>query len=371
MQTPVFPDVRHPVVFTGAEADYQRLWRRHALLFLVTLGLSMPWAMVSTSRYFYQHTRIAGHGLDYHANPMQMFVGNLVGSVLINGVYFAISKTGSYALIGWAALQFTMALLTPLMLHGLLQFKLAHTSWRGQRLALKGKPLDAVKAMGMPTLVYLASAVSLVWAVVAGRAGQSPQAWGLGLLGMAGLSLALPFMFVRFKAYQHRHAVMGPVVNEQRIDFNARAVVAVCLRASAMALAVLLVVVLPLAWGLSMLTGFGLAHVAIVPAVLVGVPSLVVGSALLTALPYTYLSVQLQNQLWNQTAHPHVRFESRVPLRPLLWLTARNWLLIVGTLGWYYPHASVAEARLRLQAVSVWLRADVVEPGAGAGGVQG
>lgn len=356
MQTPVFPDVRHPVVFTGAEADYQRLWRRHALLFVLTLGFSMPWAMVSTSRYFYRHTRIAGHGLDYHANPLQMFLGNLAGSVLINGLYFAVSRTGSYALIGWGVLQVVMALLTPVMLHGLLQFKLAHTSWRGQRLALAGKPLDAVKAMGLPTLLYLASAIALVWAVVAGRAGQSSQAWGLGLAGMVGLSVALPFMQVRFKAYQHRHAVMGPLANELPIDFNSRAVLGAGLRATAMALALLLAVVLPLALGLSTLAGFDLAHAALVPALVVAVPSLVVGSALMTALPYTYLSVQLQNQLWNQTAHPHLRFESRVPLKPLLRLTLRNWLLIVGTLGWYYPRASVAQARLRLQSVSVWLR---------------
>lgn len=356
MQNPVFSHVRHPVVFTGAEADYQRLWRRHALLCLLTLGMSLPWAMVSTSRYFYQHTRIAGHGLDYHANPMQMFWGNLVGSVLINGLYFAVSKTGSYALVGWGALQITMALLTPLMLHGLLQFKLAHTSWRGQRLALVGKPLDAVKAMGVPTLIYLASAIALVWAVVVGRAGQSSQAWGLGLLGMAGLSVALPFMQVRFKAYQHRHAVMGPLTNEQPIDFNSKAVLGACLRATGMAMALLLLVVLPLALGLSALAGFDPAHAALIPALVVVVPSLVVGAALMTALPYTYLSVQLQNQLWSQTAHAHLRFESQVPLRPVLWLTLRNWLLIVGTLGWYYPRASVAHARLRLQSVSVWLK---------------
>jgi len=356
MQNPVLPDVCHPVVFTGAEADYQRLWRRHALLFVLTLGLSMPWAMVSTSRYFYRHTRIAGHGLDYHANPLQMFLGNLVGSVLINGLYFAVSKTGSYALIGWGALQVMMALLTPLMLHGLLQFKLAHTSWRGQRLALAGKPLDAVKAMGVPTLIYLASAIALVWAVVAGRAGQSSQAWGLGLAGMAGLSVALPFMQVRFKAYQHRHAVMGPVANEQPIDFNSKAVLGAGLRAAAMALALLLAVVLPLALGLSALAGFDLAHVALVPALVVVVPSLVVGSALMTALPYTYLSVQLQNQLWSQTAHAHLRFESQVPLKPVLWMTLRHWLGGGAPVGGASRGARWARAGWGLQPVWVWLK---------------
>jgi uncharacterized membrane protein YjgN (DUF898 family) len=72
-------------------------------------------------------------------------------------------------------------------------------------------------------------------------------------------------------------------------------------------------------------------------------------------LPYPYLSVQLQNRLWSDTAHKEIRFESAVPERELLYLTLRNWFLIACTLGWYYPQAAISEARLRLRSVSAWI----------------
>lgn len=39
--------------------------------------------------------------------------------------------------------------------------------------------------------------------------------------------------------------------------------------------------------------------------------------------------------------------------KPLLWLTLKNWLLMLVTLGLYWPFAAVAMARLRLQAMSI------------------
>jgi uncharacterized membrane protein YjgN (DUF898 family) len=43
---------------------------------------------------------------------------------------------------------------------------------------------------------------------------------------------------------------------------------------------------------------------------------------------------------------------------PLLGLTLKNWLLMLLTLGLYWPFAAVATARMRCEAVSVRTRVD-------------
>jgi uncharacterized membrane protein YjgN (DUF898 family) len=53
------------------------------------------------------------------------------------------------------------------------------------------------------------------------------------------------------------------------------------------------------------------------------------------------------------------RFESALRFAPLCGLTLKNGLLIVLTLGLYWPFAAVALARMKLEAVSVVLQEDL------------
>jgi uncharacterized membrane protein YjgN (DUF898 family) len=53
-----------------------------------------------------------------------------------------------------------------------------------------------------------------------------------------------------------------------------------------------------------------------------------------------------------------MRFVSSLEFKSLLLLTVKNWLLMVVTLGLYYPFAAVAIARLRVEAVAVKTRID-------------
>jgi uncharacterized membrane protein YjgN (DUF898 family) len=43
---------------------------------------------------------------------------------------------------------------------------------------------------------------------------------------------------------------------------------------------------------------------------------------------------------------------------PLLWITVKNWVLIIITLGLYWPFAAIALARVRLESVSIKSRAN-------------
>ncbi len=357
--------IRYEVTFTGDAESYRPIWRRNMLLMLLTAGIALPWALVGRLRYFYQHTYVAGANLDYHVNPWKMFAGNMVATVILNAIYYGISLTGPYRLMGVAAMQLLTAAMLPIGLHGYLEFQLQHTSWRGQRMRLAATPVDAIKAMGLPTLLYIVGGVTAVWAVIAGMDGQRKLSYGLGAAAAVALCIALPWVYVQFKRYQHRHAVLGDWGNERDKGVPRGEALGVTLVTGVLALAALLVVVLPLTWGLSELVGLDWATVArmkqtehtaeSIRLALVWVPGVLLLIVAMMALPYPYLSVQLQNRLWSETAHAHIRFESAVPVAELLKLTSRNWAMIALTLGWYYPKAAISEARLRMQSVSVWI----------------
>ena len=67
-----------------------------------------------------------------------------------------------------------------------------------------------------------------------------------------------------------------------------------------------------------------------------------------------YATSRLQNLVWNRTKSSDVRFESALRFWPLFGLTLKNWLLVLLTLGMYWPFAAIATARLRLQAMTLY-----------------
>lgn len=368
-QNGLMQSVRHPVVFTGEAHTYRPLWRRNVLLLCLTLGLSFPWALTSKLRYLYGHTQVAGHALGYHANPLQMFLGNLVGMVLLNALYYGIAQMGAYAWMGGATLQLLMAAALPFMLHGFLSFQLMHTNWRGQRLHLAAGHRDAWRAMAVPTLIYIASGVMAVWAVMTLQADQRALAWLYGGLAVTGYCLCLPLLYVQFKRYQHRYAAWGSLRNQREPDLSHGQSLGLSLKVGLLAWLACVLLVLPLTWLLFDWTGWevrallaraGTDGLAGLSMTLVLLPGLAMGLVWMMALPYPYLGASLQNRLWSSTAHEALHFESQVPLNALLRLSARNWLWVVVTLGWYYPVAAMAEARMRLQSVAVWVRPDLL-----------
>ncbi|MCZ8257632.1 MAG: DUF898 family protein, partial [Polaromonas sp.] len=76
----------------------------------------------------------------------------------------------------------------------------------------------------------------------------------------------------------------------------------------------------------------------------------------LLVLVKPYATARFQDLVWTRTGNVSLRFISRLSFRSLLWVTLKNWFLIVLTLGLYWPFAAVALARIRLEAVTVKTR---------------
>jgi uncharacterized membrane protein YjgN (DUF898 family) len=80
------------------------------------------------------------------------------------------------------------------------------------------------------------------------------------------------------------------------------------------------------------------------------------GILLLNILPKSYLQVRLQNLIWSKTGNDVLRFKSGLRLPGYLRLQCKNYLLIILTLGLYWPFAVVNTRRAQVDAVELRTR---------------
>jgi len=335
------------VRFVGSGSEYFRIWIVNLLLTVVTLGLYYPYARARRLRYFYAATEVGGHPLSFHGEPRAMWRGTML-VVLLFVVY---AGAGQYSMTAGAVALGVLVALWPALWHASLRFRLANTGWRGMRARFTGSRAGAYAALA-PLLLGVLLFSSAGWLAPAdGEQEASALQAGLGLVWFGLMVLALlllPWAVWRLKRYQHGHYALATETTQ--LQLRARSLYAVY---GLMALLLL---------GLAFLAGLLLAGWAgpeasgASPGA--GPPfSLVLTLAVLLMLVYTllpaYHAARLQNLVWGGTHSQHLRFSSRLRVRALAWLTLKNTLLTLLTLGLYLPFAAVATARLRLQAVSV------------------
>ena len=339
--------------FTGSGSEYFRIWIVNLLLTLVTLTLYAPFARARRIAYFQNNTIVGGDPLGFHADPWKMFRGYLV--VLVLGVgYWAVSNFTPG--LAWIALLAFMAL-WPALWRASLQFRLRNTSWRGVRLSfmgdLKGAYLSLLPFF-LPALIF----VLFLPEVVEGEEMAPEVAQRTGILMGAvvlGFMALVPWLTARIKRYQHG----GYAFAQQRTELRAGTsrFYGLFLKTSGVSLLVALVagalialVLFVLARGMfaDMAAGQRQTLIALLVPVALGVVYLLIP---LVSAPY--FGARFQNLLWGGTQSEKIRFRSALRFRSLFRVTLVNWLLIVVTLGFYWPFAKVRTARLKLEAMSL------------------
>jgi uncharacterized membrane protein YjgN (DUF898 family) len=342
------------IQFTGSGSEYFRIWIVNVLLILVTLGIYFPWAKVRRLRYFYGATEIAGAPLDFHGDPKKMLRGYLLTGALV-GLY---SVAGNFSAFAGVVAFALIAALWPALLKSSMQFRLANTSWRGLRFRFKGNLAGAYRAMlplFAPGIVILAAAAFSLDAA-------NPPRWYLIMLGavMGVMLLVAPWLWWILKSYQHNHYALAQQQTELRSSVGAFYIVFLkTLGVTLLAIALLmgLLMLLGVLGGASLASargggGFGAAVIA-------GLIGAIAGLFVVQILPRPYFTSRMQNLLWSRTGNASMRFRSRLDFWPLLGLTLKNWLLMLLTLGLYWPFAAIALARMRLEAVSLTMRVDL------------
>ncbi|MES2878797.1 MAG: YjgN family protein [Pseudomonadota bacterium] len=335
------------IEFTGSGSEYFRIWIVNLLLMLVTLGLYFPWAKVRRLRYFCGNTLVDGEPLGFHGNPKKMFKG-----FVLVGVLFALySVAGQFSpTAGFVALLIVVAI-WPALFKSSMQFRLANTSWRGLRFGFHGTLKDAYLA-NVPLFIPGVLLVGMNLAVTDIK--MSPNNLAMAAGGTVLLTLAfMPWLFWNLKQYQHNHYGLGHLQTQFRA--SAGSFYKLFLKVFGFALLVIVIATAAVAgiiFGAS-LSGLGGAMPKGPMVAFISLLGGLAGMAVVMIGIKPYAISRLQNLVWTQTGNSSLRFISKMRFRSMLWLTLKNWLLVVLTLGLYWPFAAVALARMRLETVSV------------------
>lgn len=342
--------------FTGTGSEYFRIWIVNLLLTLVTLTLYVPFARARRIAYFQNNTLVGGDPLGFHADPWKMFRGYLL--VLLLGVaYWAVSNF--LPGLAWVALLVFMAL-WPALWRASLQFRLRNTSWRGVRLSFEGDLRSAYLAMlpfFLPALIFVLFLPVVVEGEEVSR--EVAQRSGLiaGITTMVFMAL-MPWLMARLKAYQHggyafaqeRTQLKAGAWGFYKLFFKTSAVSIGTVLAAAALLGVMIYLAVGSASVLSVLN-YDRNSSFLTAMLLIGGLAVIYLMLPLVTLPY--FTARLQNLLWGGTRSPKVRFGSRLRFRDLFRVSLVNWLLIIVTLGLYWPFAKVRLARVKLEAMAL------------------
>lgn len=332
--------------FTGSGSEYFRIWIVNLLLMLVTLGIYFAWAKVRRLRYFMGNTLVDGQPLGFHGDPKKMFKGYMLVGVLF-GLY---SLAGELSPVAGLVAFVLVAALWPALFKSSLQFRMANTSWRGLRFRFHGDLRGAYRAM-LPLFV---PGLVLVGGLAFVNDESAPPVWyGFLALGVIVATLAIgPWLLWNLKQYQHKHYGLGHL----QTDFRASVGSFYKLSLKIVGFG-LLATLLPVAVTIGTLFGLDAADKlregkGIWMVIVTMLPTLLGFFVALIAIK-PYAVARMQNLVWTKTGNSELRFVSTLRVRSLLWLTIKNWVFILLTLGLYWPFAAVAMARLRLEAVSI------------------
>lgn len=355
-----------PVRFTASGSEYFRIWIVNLLLTFVTLGLYYPWAKVRKLRYFYGNTWVGEHALDFHGDARRM----LRGTLLVGVLFIAYSTAGQFSPLAGVIALAIVSLLWPALLRTSMRFRLANTSWRGLRFQFNGGMAGAYKALlpaSVPAILFVALSTLMPQESPQDPDTASAMAESATWIGIAmaasvlTLIAMLPWMVWSLRRYQHDHYALGRVQTSLRTGPGSfYALFFRFLGVSVLAMVAIAVLLL----GVALVFGFSLSLAmsgksGSVAAAVFGVIAIIAAYLSMIAVGNTYLASRLQNLVWNRTKSTEVRFVSELRLAPLFKLTLKNWLLIALTLGFYWPFAAVASARLKLEAVTIHTRRPV------------
>ena len=317
-----------PVRFSGTGSEYFGIWIVNLLLTLVTVGIYSAWAKVRRLQYFYRHTTLAGSSFDYHGDPVRILVGRLLAFGMLIAYQVSVRLHSLLTLVILAALAFAV----PWLLRNSFRFRLYNTSWRGMRFHFRGSVASAYR-------VFLLN----------------------GFLSLITLYILVPFAHQRIKAYQHNNSWFG------RTPFTFHA------RASQFYLVYLLlfgtVIGYLVAVGVSGVFGDFIRATAaqkqgkpIDTHAMIHAFVLLYGIGIAIALLIGPLFHSLiTNLIWNNTRLGDHRIECRLSPWKLLWVGLSNLVLVVLTLGFYMPWATVRVAKLHAEAIRLLPASDLQE----------
>lgn len=306
--------------FSATGGEYFRIWIVNLLLTIATLGIYSAWAKVRRLRYFYGSTTLAGSSFEYHGEPLKILKGRLIAAAFLIP-YFILSNVNPILSLPFIAI-FILAM--PFLVVKSRQFQTRMTSWRNIRFGFTGTYAQAA------------------WVFL-----------GMILLVPLTLGLIIPYWIYA----RHRFVIGQTTFGSAQFSFDARPGAYYMAYLAAAGVVVAMIVAMMFLGGgaglLAMLMGGGEgsttgAAVGFFGVFLVGVISFI-GYMFIFAL---IQALTLNAALSGTSVEDHRLKCELSPLR-LVNLYITNGILMIITLGLYYPWAAVRLTRYQLDVLSL------------------
>ena len=271
------------------------------------------------------------------------------GFVLLAVLMVAYTLAGEFSPAAATPAFLLLCAVWPALWRASMQFRLGNTSWRGLRLGFDA-PLGGAYLGFLPAFVPWALTL---WLVPDGSGpkddpGVNGSLWFLATMAMA--LLMAPWSTALLKRYQHRGYRIA--AEQGQILLRTRSVYFIGFKTLMLALLLFVVAIIGAflfgslaAWvATGKLDGKGgAAYYGLAAG---GMFYLLMGSVLMP-----FYATRIQNLVWGNTHSVALQFRSE--LTGLTWLSFKNWVLIILTLGLYRPFAVIAALRLRLESVQI------------------
>lgn len=349
-------------LFQGNGRRYFVVWLGNLLLTLITFGIFLPWAMVRTRRYFYEHTELEGQRFSYHATGGSLFVGGLGFFILyiiflVNIIHLNVGLT-----LCMAAL---FVLFFPWLVTQGLRYQFLMTQVNGVRFSFCTNPLRAWWVMlGCPLLIGTASV--MLFSMI-GKASMSSFSYSGIVLGILG-SVVVLFLGALLMLAVYTAQWYGMLVNNTRygkMKFTASYSVKEC--AKILFFAFLLFIpffIIDLGIIFNMLAGvvkYALVYSGFTETIAMTlsrsfIPLVAVSVIYIAgmAVCFTFAFVKLRHYFYGQiTLDNNIRFSSSISLGRTLWIIVSNFLLCVVTLCLAWPWAKVRLTRYLMENTHV------------------
>lgn len=301
--------------FTGSGGEFFKIWIVNLLLSIVTLGIYSAWATVRTNRYFYGNTYLADNNFEYHAEPLQILKGRVIA------VIFFLCYSFSGQIHPFLGIGFAIALLVliPWVIVNAIKFSGRMSSYRGIHFNFHGTYGGAIKCF-------------FLWPI----------------LGVLTIGLLIPYSLYK----QARFFLQGHSYGKTPFEFDATA--GKYYKAALISLLVMISlfgIIYLFASGISFseLFSFDPEQPPNPTSILVLMASIYI-PFIVAGLIYKGLAY---NIAFDHLSIKSNQFNSRLNVIQWGWIVLSNMVLVLCTLGLFYPWARVRAAKYKAHVTEV------------------
>jgi len=322
-----------PFSFNGNDDEFFRIWIVNIALTILTLGVYSAWAKVRTNRYFYANTYLNGSNFEYNAEPKRILIGRLI----VVGVYALFLLFYQYlAMFEVAEAIAIIALLAmPWLIHQAVSFRLRNISYRNIPFRYEGKIssfyyLFIVNALLPLTVILIAFKITPAWDIF------------LPILYIIVFFLFSAYIYVQFKKLIINNSYYG----NGKFEFVGKDedVFGIYLKIT----------------GWMLIIGTFMIILLFVTEIYISIQFSSISDSILELITYVYILPIVffqkgisdgyhSNFISNNTLLNNAPLKSDINSLKLGWINGTNILVIIFSLGLFYPWAKIRYTKYKLE----------------------